>query len=184
MTSFTNWKAPVRPDGADGEFEITPATGLDDPRASKGGQALMELVHNRTGGKRMLQRSDFSPKDIKDLLPNIILFEVVYDQDGTVKDGIIRLIGSALSSFYGNFTGRSVLDHSASTGKRFLMSAHSIITSELPSLGTADEAVSEMPFYKVKTCLVPIADKAGKIIQIMGHIQLYTEAGEAYSGAL
>jgi hypothetical protein len=177
MISFDNTDNFVRGRELGGEFLIKPATGVDDARASFGGQALLRLVEDRTGGTRFLKRSDFSPADLKPFLPNIMIMQVVFGDDGLVCDGIIRLMGGALTIFYGQFTGKSVLDHPSDSGRRFVMAANAAIEARTAAIGNAVQTTPDKPTFKIATCIVPIVNDAGVVIQTIGHIQLFNQYG-------
>jgi len=157
-----------------GEFTLLPATGLDDPRASDAGRELMKFFHEKNEGRRLLMRSDFSPMDLKSFLTNIIIMDVVYGEDGLVCDGIIRLMGSALATFYGEYTGKSVLLHPSSSGARFIAGARTAIESQATVIGTATQAVPDRPLYRVVTCMTPVADTDGTVVQMLGLVELFS----------
>lgn len=157
-----------------GEFSILPATGISDPRASDAGRALMNFFYERNEGKRLLMRSDFSPVDLKPFLTNIIILDVIYGEDGLVSDGIVRLMGSKLSAFYGENTGTSVLAHPSNSGSRFITGARSAIEHQTTVIGTATQALPNRPLHRVITCMTPVADAEGNVVQMLGLVELFT----------
>ena len=174
MSSFDKQNTLVRRPEDIGEFILLPAAGLDDPRASDAGRALMHFFHERTGGTRLLKRSDFSPMDIKSYLVNIIIADLIYGEDGVVCDATVRLMGSGLSAFYGEHTGGKVLDHPSGAGVRLVMGAQEAIKAQSTVIGTSSQATQDRPLYKVATCMIPIVDDSGTVIQMLGHIYPYT----------
>ena len=174
MTSFDANDIPVRHKNDVGEFTLLPATGLNDARASDAGRSLMELFHERSGGKRLLRRNDFSPLDLKPFLTNIIILDVVYGEDGLVCDGIVRLMGSAVATFYGENTGTSVLAHPSSSGARFIAGARAAIECQKSVIGTATQALPNRPLYRVVTCMTPVANADGTVVQMLGLIELFS----------
>lgn len=178
MTSFDQDKGPVRPEGKGGAFTVAPVTGLDDPLASDAGRALMRFFHERTGGKRLLKRSDFSPTDIKEYLTNIVIMDMVYGEDGLVCDGRIRVMGTNVATYYGEYTGRLISEHPTDTGERFVMGALAAVASKGPVIGRADQSSPDKSRLSVKTCWIPIINDDGEITQILGHIQLFRLSGE------
>jgi len=179
MTSFDQDDIPVRPTGVGGEFVVAPATSVDDPKASEAARALMRFFRECTGGTRLLRRTDFSPVDIKAYLTNILILDVIYGDDGLVSDGVIRLMGSNVATYYGEFTGRLVNEHPSDSGARFVLSARTAVDCRGPVVGHAAQSVPDKSRYSVKTCWVPIADDSGEIGQMLGHIQLFRLSGEA-----
>jgi len=174
MTDCEVNKSLVSDTKDDSEYTLLPATGLYDPRASDAGRALLQLFHDRTGGERLLKRSDFSPVDLKPFLVNIVIMDVVYGDDGLICDGIVRLMGSGLSAFYGEYTGRSILLHPSSSGERFIVGARMAVENQCSIIGTAMQAVPNRPLYQIATCMTPVVDEDGKVVQMLGHVQLFT----------
>lgn len=184
MTSFDFEKIPVRPVGAGGVAYIELADSADDPRASEAARALMQLFEVRTGGTRLLKRTDFTPMDIKKYLPNIIILDLVFGENGKVRDGTVRLMGSALAGFYGEYTGRSVLEHPSKSGDRFIRSAQLAVDANGTVIGGAEQAAPDQPYYKVETLVMPVVDEADAIVQMLCHVQLFTPQGVAITASL
>jgi len=174
MTSFDKDDVLVRPDHFDGTVVIKPATGPDDPRASNAGRALMRFVNGKTQGERLLRRSDFSPVDLKSYLTNIMILDLKYDAGGQPVDGIVRLMGSDLSSFYGEFTGRSVMDHPSESGQRLLIVADLVCKTKSMVIGNAEQGMPNQPLRKIVTLTVPIADDGMHINQLLILVQPYS----------
>ena len=74
--------------------------------------ASQKFIHHyfmsKTKGERLASRSDLVPSELTRYLPSIALFDLVYDDDGNLIDVVSRLLGTAISNFYGEFTGLSV----------------------------------------------------------------------------
>ena len=47
---------------------------------------------------------------LKSVAPNLLFASLHYDQQGTLRDVIVRMQGSALAAFYSDVTGKSVRD--------------------------------------------------------------------------
>ena len=163
----------VRPASIDGDVIVKIAEGPDDPRASDTGRVLMKLFAERTDGTRMLKRSDFSPTDLKAGLTNIMITDVKYDENGLPVDAIIRLMGSALTIFYGEFTGKSVLDHPTESGERYMMDVRMAVETGCMIIGRAERATPDETFLKVISLVVPIADDGVHVNQTLALIQPY-----------
>jgi len=179
MTLYEHKKQDAWSPGRAVDFTVVQASGADDPRASDAGRALMNFVHERTGGgARLLKRSDFSPMDIKPYLTNIMILDMICDDKGAVLDGVIRLMGSNVAAYYGEFTGKLISEHASEAGERFVASAQAVIDANGPSIGRSDQSIPDGERLSVKTCWIPISDAGGAITQVLGHIQLFNYAGE------
>jgi len=84
MTSFDTDDSGLRQIDDEGDFTLLPAVGLCDPRASDAGRDLMKFFHGLHEGTRLLTRGDFSPVDLKPFLTNIVIFDLVFGDDGLV----------------------------------------------------------------------------------------------------
>lgn len=88
-------------------FEIREVT--DDIKGlTEGQQFILNYFNAKSDRKRLVSRSDLNPVEIVKYLPNIALFDVEYDEQGNLSNIISRLLGTAISDFYGEFTGVSV----------------------------------------------------------------------------
>lgn len=88
-------------------FEIRELT--DDIKGlTEGQQFILNYFNAKTGRKRLVSRSDLNPMEMVKYLPNIALFDVEFDEQGNLSNIIPRLLGTAISDFYGEFTGVSV----------------------------------------------------------------------------
>lgn len=74
---------------------------------------LVAYRNGKTGGLRLPKRSEIRPTDIKEMIADICIMEPVYGQKGEIEDVIVRLIGTNATSFYGEFTNRSVMEISS-----------------------------------------------------------------------
>jgi len=64
---------------------------------------LLSLWRAKAGGHEMPRRSDFTPRDLKDVLRNIVLFERVASNPSRYR---WRLIGTNLTGMAGDNTGK------------------------------------------------------------------------------
>jgi hypothetical protein len=65
--------------------------------------ALLNLWRTKAGGRPMPRRSEFTPRDLKDVLRNIVLFERVGHNPSRYR---WRLIGTNLTGMAGDNTGK------------------------------------------------------------------------------
>jgi len=68
---------------------------------------ILAYFRKRTGDARLPRRSDVIPRDLQVYLPRVFIWDIVRDAQGRVEDTSSRLMGTGLSSFYGEFTGSS-----------------------------------------------------------------------------
>jgi hypothetical protein len=177
MTSFSSNTKVQRPVGVGGEVTIQPAESIHDPEASKTGRDLMALLHAKTGGERMLTRADFTPVDIREFLPDVMLLDLVFDAGGKVKDATVRLMGSGLSAFYGENTGGSVFDHPSSAGERAVYTAQQAVDQKTTMISRVLQDQPGKPHLDIRTLVIPIVDAEGYVMQALVHFQVYDRSG-------
>jgi hypothetical protein len=186
MTSFdvaTSQDALERPVGAGGSVYIEPATGASDPMATEAGQKLLAFFEEKTGGTRPVTRRDFTPADLRSRLQNIMMVDLAYDDFGDVSDAVIRLLGSALAAYYGEYTGRSVLTHPSQSGARLLKAANcSRENGDAPVIVRVFQDDPELPQLDIRTLYIPIADNMGNIVQGLMMAEFFNRQGRRISG--
>ena len=67
-----------------------------------------EYFSAKTQKKRLANRKDFSPLDFRDLLPLIMIFDVQQDESDTHPIFKFRIIGTDLTPFLGDQTGKDI----------------------------------------------------------------------------
>lgn len=67
---------------------------------------LLEFFDGKTEGKRFPRRDDFKPEELIKYLPYISLLDLAVNESGGLKDAKVRLFGTALAHFYGEWTGQ------------------------------------------------------------------------------
>lgn len=86
-------------------LKIIDVTSAED-LISDGQRALYEYFNSKTNNERLAKRDDLNPEEIKPYLPNIGMVDVVRNDNGDLEDLIVRLLGTALVTFYGEITGK------------------------------------------------------------------------------
>ncbi len=76
-----------------------PSLSFSDPSYHR----LLEIWRTRAGDRKMPARSQITPRDLKDVLRNIVLFERVGQNPSRY---IFRLIGTGLTDIAGHVTGK------------------------------------------------------------------------------
>ena len=123
MSSFGSESLPFVVPG--GQMDAWLFTGLGDKNASAAGLEFYAFLKAKVPSLRMVRRSDFTPADISKWLPNISVFDIVFDKNGVAVDAIIRLMGSSAAAIYGEHAGKSIFAHSVTTGVCFFAQAAS-----------------------------------------------------------
>ena len=72
---------------------------------------VMTFFEGKTKGKRMPERSDFTPVELMKYLPNMTLLELKLDDNGDVEDVFCRVCGSHCAIIYGEVTGIWLSQH-------------------------------------------------------------------------
>jgi hypothetical protein len=67
--------------------------------------ALLGLWRTKAAGRPMPRRSDFTPRDLKDVLRNIVIFERIEQNPSHYR---VRLIGTGLTDLAGDRTGKLI----------------------------------------------------------------------------
>lgn len=78
-----------------------PSLTFSDPSYEK----LLDLWRSKAGDRPMPRRSEMTPRDLKDILRNILLFERVESAPSRYR---VRLIGTSLTSMVGDRTGKMI----------------------------------------------------------------------------
>lgn len=99
--------APNRQDLTASVFKVTEVTD-DTSDLTDNQNFILDYFNSKTNKKRLITRSDLNPTELVKFLPNIALFDISYDEQGGLSNVIARLLGTAISDFYGDLTGASV----------------------------------------------------------------------------
>jgi hypothetical protein len=182
MTSFDLIETPSRPAGAGGDILIAPITGLDDIHLTDDARNILAIFYSKTKGARPIERRDFTPADLKKYLPHVMIFDVGYLEDGQANDAVIRLLGSTLAEYYGEYTGRSVLEHPSQSGNRALLAINMSLENEhCPIVVTVSQTNPELPLLDIRGVYIPIAGENGKIQQGFMHTQMFDRQGRPFA---
>lgn len=67
---------------------------------------VMTIIESKTNGQRLLRRSDFTPRDFVNYLPNIAFYELKFDDHNKISDLYCILSGGRIAAFFGEATGK------------------------------------------------------------------------------
>ncbi len=153
-------------------YTVDVISGVDDPRLTAGGKKVLGFFLDKTEGKRLPIRKDFTPFDLRAYLPNIILVDLVYGDDGVPCDAILRVIGSELEVIFGGRAGVNLIDHPSGVGIRPIRAAQVLIQERTYMVGQAKETLPDKPFWTTTSVNIPLVDESGKITQMLFHLQV------------
>lgn len=167
----------TRGSGYGGEVTIRPAGGAEDPLLGKASCKLLSLLEEKTGSRRLLRRTDFSPAYLREFLQDLMILELRFDKSRQVSDAIVRLMGTSLVAFYGEATGKSVLEHPSQAGARAIRTAEEARQSRKTMVSRVVQARPDRPTIDIRSMLVPIENNEGRVVQALVHFQLYDSRG-------
>ncbi|MBL4790018.1 MAG: hypothetical protein JKY60_13590 [Kordiimonadaceae bacterium] len=170
MTSFSSENLPPVPPG--GQMNAWPISGHGEENASATGLELYAFLTEKTGGQRFLRRSDFTPAEVQKWLPNISVFDLVYDGSGLVVDAIIRLLGSSAVSIYGEHTGKSIFSHSPTTGENILGMVQMMVAENQVVVGLVTKHFKNRPDVQLRALCVPISENGVNVNQMLIHLDV------------
>ncbi|NVJ96930.1 MAG: PAS domain-containing protein [Alphaproteobacteria bacterium] len=125
---------------------------------------VLSYFDERTGGKRLPSRTDISPRELTDLLPNVVMLTVVRDDAGAICDAVLTLMGTSVVEFYGEYSGRSIFEHPApQVGERIMMSMRESERRRAPVVGEAYQLSEEKNHLRVTILYVPLEEESGQI---------------------
>ncbi len=142
---------------------------LHDPVVDKN----LRYFEAQTGGKRLPRRKDLNPEDITQILPEVALFEPVYDEAGSLVDVKIQLLGTKLDNFYGSVTGTHISDFpSPLVSERVLQACKHCISVSKPVVVSADALSDKKNHLAITALYVPMSDDGVLIDRIFLHNQI------------
>lgn len=127
----------------------------------------------RKTGERLLSRADVNPGELKPYLLNMVILDLVFSEDGTLKDIIARLIGGNVEHFYGNLTGRSVTEHpSKNAVARTFGTVTKMIELRAPVLADTRGRLPDGGDLSVRSLYIPLARDGKTINQAVVYVEI------------
>ncbi len=138
---------------------------------TKAQRVLVEYFEKKTDGKRFANRADLNPMEIVKYIPNVILFGLIYDDEGQVDDVVFRLFGTAVADFYGDWTGKSLkgdgLNETHPESNLRLLKEINFILDTRKSITTVSKHYSkDRPFIQIDTLKIPFSQDGDTIDMI------------------
>lgn len=134
---------------------------------------LLRYFEQKTGKKRLAKRGDFSPQELKPYLPDVCLMEPIYGLDTHVADVKLALQGTAISSFYGEMTGKLVSAHPSSEVRgRITQSCQKCVDTKAPIVTAADALSRERSYLKLQALYIPLSEDGVLINKFFVHLTI------------
>jgi hypothetical protein len=139
-----------------------PSLAFREPSYEK----LLELWRAKAGDRPMPRRSEITPRDLKDVLRNILLFERVEKAPSRYR---VRLIGTSLTSMAGDLTGKMIeevlpADHL----QRWVACGDLILDGGQPMRFMGRVHLSGKEYLNAENLFVPLANEANDPVFVMG----------------
>ena len=149
--------------------EITSVEDVAD--LTKAQRVLVEYFEKKTAGKRFANRADLNPMEIVKYIPNVILFDLVYDDKGAVEDVNFRLFGTEVANFYGDWTGKSISNEDfqntyPESNLRLLKEINFILDSKKSITTVSKHYSKDRPFIQINTLKIPFSQDGDTIDMI------------------
>jgi len=153
-------------------FQLVPAA--EERSSDKVVERIMAYFEEKTGGNRLPRRSDISPLDLKDILPEVVFIVPVFNDEGACYDATVKLEGTEVSAYYGEFTGKSIFDHSSSVvSKRIFEAVQKVLSGNCAIVAKTGTMKNQELRLRVKTLYAPMAEDGMNIDQIFVHARVY-----------
>ncbi len=142
--TLTNWRM------VEGEEQICGLPPFAD---------ILRILDRKRGTRRMLSRADIDPVAFKLYLPRMTLYELVFDRAGAVDDAMIRLMGTEVVHFYGEFTGRRVSQYpDRAVPTRIVSCLSHLVRHRTPVAATVDGIRKGKKHVGLKILYVPLSE--------------------------
>lgn len=129
---------------------------------------VSDYFTTKTKNKRMASRKDFSPGDFKDLLPYIIILDVVEGKEGDEKEFIIRVMGTELTHIFGEQTGKNIsLLNNFEVSERVDFMANHCLKIKTPISSKAPSLTFEKNHLKASFLYYPLSGDEESVDKIM-----------------
>ena len=168
--------APHRDDLKKSIFEITEVTE-DICTLTESQKFILNYFKTKTEGKRLVCRADLNPVEMVKYIPNIALFDLEYDEQGNLSDIISRLLGTAISDFYGELTGISVFsdrvkDASPDLPDRLLAQVQAAIKHRNAITTVASASFENSTDIRILTLVLPMSHNNSDLDKIFMYLEV------------
>ncbi|MFQ5346472.1 MAG: PAS domain-containing protein [Rhodothalassiaceae bacterium] len=120
---------------------------------------ILALIARKKGERRMATRRDIDPVIFKRFLPLMTLYDLVRDRAGEVVDATIRLMGTEVVHFYGEFTGRPVSAYpDPAVPARILACCNHVVRHRVPVAASVDGLRQGKKHVGLRILYVPLSE--------------------------
>jgi hypothetical protein len=128
---------------------------------------LAHLWQELRGDAHLPRRDAMTARRLKDLLPNIALYDRFTGPDGHVRHRV-RLEGTRFARIYGNHTGQVVQDFlPPQHAKRFCLGLETAAAAMAPLRFLARTDSADKNFLSAEYCVMPLADNDGRPAMVL-----------------
>jgi len=153
-------------------FELVAAA--DERRSDPEIERIMAYFEFKTGGRRLPKRGDISPLELKDILPEVCFIVPIFNEEGVFCDATVKLEGTEISDYYGEFTGKSIFGHQSTiVGKRIYDAVKKVLDSQAAVVAKTGAISQGECQPRVKTIYAPMAEDGMNIDQIFVHARVF-----------
>ncbi|MBI1261363.1 MAG: PAS domain-containing protein [Rhizobiales bacterium] len=132
---------------------------------------------------RFPRRADISPADLRKILPNLSLMDVLEEEPLRLR---VRLAGTRLREYYGiETTGRLFDEFDLGEQRDYWNEAYrEVVEAGRPAQGVVPLVPWNQPHVYQFWLRLPLVDDAGRIVMVLGHDAfLQSEKARALAGA-
>jgi hypothetical protein len=127
---------------------------------------FLALWQSKAGTRPLPAKSEISPRDLKDFLPNIIIVQRVAENP---SDYVCRLIGSKVAEVVGNSTGKRIEESAPSElAARWIECADLILDGGQPMRFLGRVHLKGSEYLDAENLFVPLADDQGRPTFVLG----------------
>ena len=152
-------------------------------RLNKIQRRLWDHFYSGSDNIKPLNKSQIVPEDLVPFLRNIWMADITYEEDGEVTGLVMRLLGTALATHYGELTGERIIEGDKLTNfaekspdyhKRLKQVSTELVRKMEPLLGTATYRGDEGEQITNTTIIFPMRHKSDQIDMVFGFTESET----------
>ncbi len=151
-------------DATFGEFELIEYQSID--RRFPIVNFFLDLWRDKGGETKSVTRADINPMEMKKYLEHIVLMDIVHDGDSW--NLMVRLIGSHVTAYYGEITGKDIRDMGNTKAiERIYYAARHIMETERPMLTILPAYSTDKSYMEAVALYAPLFDNDKNVAKIL-----------------
>ena len=151
-------------------FSLCVAEELESPIPKLA--TMLGYFEQKTQGERLPCRADIVPAEITQALPEVAILSLGYDE-GALVDIVVQLMGTTLTDYYGEHTGRSISAFGDTGIADRIFAACTYCLAQRQAVVSSAEALSEeRPYMRVRALMVPLSEDGTHIDRIFAYVLL------------